>query len=220
MGENVQTRAVRTVATIAAAAGVVPVGVAVLTSECLVALSSAFVALSGVFHTNFSSASEGARAVVDVTNAAVAVVFTLVLCYRAQTFATAVGALRVLLIVAVVSSTASYTTIRSMAPKVPLVPDDATLFALGAALVFFTAAVAVARCRQIVYARDPRFFFVEVTLVAGSFALRFEDEVARAIGIRVGWAVWYVCCHLAALEALFFLRYPYPQDNASSAAAT
>lgn len=197
---------VRLVTTVAAAAGGVPVVAAALVSEWPIAVASSLVVLSGVFHSNYALQDPSARSVVQVADIGVAIFFTLVVCCRAQTHASLVGSLRLLWIVAIVSSTASYTTLQKLVPEVPLVPDDATIVALALTVFFLVAMAALARCRRGQGTRDPRFFVVELTLVAGSFALRFDDDLAKVLHASVGWACWYVCCHVAAVTALFLVR--------------
>lgn len=197
---------VRLVTTVAAAAGGVPVVAAALVSEWLLAAASSLVALAGVFHSNYALKDPSARSVVQVADIGVAIFFTLVVCCRAQTHASLVGSLRLLWIVAIVSSTASYTTLQKLVPEVPLVPDDATVVALALTVFFLVGMAVVARCWRGRGTRDPRFFLVELTLVAGSFALRFDDDLAKVLHASVGWACWYVCCHVAALTALYLVR--------------
>tara|TARA_B110000046_G_scaffold158117_1_gene169889 strand:- start:1975 stop:2655 length:681 start_codon:yes stop_codon:yes gene_type:complete len=205
--ENIEGQ--KTAGIISAGIGVIPVVAAAICFESALAFASTMVTLSGLFHSSLGTTVEATRAAVEVADSIVAVTFTLIVCVRIGAYRTLVGALRLLWIVAIVTSSCSYVAIRELAPdNFAFIPNDLTIVALGVACVLLVGSYAVSRCYQLESARDARILVVESMLVVGSFTLRFDEDIARIIRFFVGWVVWYLACHVASLVAVCIVRHP------------
>ena len=194
---------------VSAGIGVVPILIASAYFESVIALASAMVTLSGLFHSSLKTTVDSTRAFVEVVDSIVAVLFTLLICVRIGTHRSIVGILRMFWIITIVTSSCTYSSIRSLAPDdFSFIPNDVTIIALGVAFLLLIGTYIATRLLRIRGARDTRIIIVESTLVLGSFALRFEDDIARVTRILIGWMAWYLACHIASLIALYIVRHP------------
>lgn len=199
---------------VSAGAGAIPILAAAACFESVIAVASATVTLSGLFHSGLETTEVSTRATIEVVDSVVAVLFTLLTCVRIGTHRTLVGVLRMLWVIAIVTSSCTYTSIRELAPgPCSFLPNDITIVALAVASFLLVATYVVSQCRKTPGARDARTIVVESSLVLGSFALRFEDDIATVIRFMVGWAVWYVACHVASLVALYVVRHPRSDET-------
>jgi hypothetical protein len=198
---------------VSAGLGVVPILIASAYFESVIALASAMITLSGLFHSNLKTPVETTRALVEVVDSVVAVLFTLLICVRIGTHRSIVGVLRMFWIIAIVTSSCTYNSIRGLAPDdFSFIPNDITIIALGVACFLLVATYIASRLSRVQSARDTRVIIVESALVLGSFALRFEDDIARVTRLLIGWMAWYLACHLASLIALYIVRHPRSEE--------
>lgn len=198
---------------VSAGLGAAPILIACAYFESLIALASAMVTLSGLFHSSLQTMVDATRAFVEVVDSVVAVLFALLICVRIGTHRSIVGILRMFWIIAIVTSSCTYGSIRGLAPdEFSLIPNDVTIIALGVASLLLFATYIASRLLRIRGARDTRIIIVESTLVLGSFAVRFEDDIARVTRILIGWVAWYLACHIASLIALYIVRHPRSEE--------
>lgn len=206
--------AIKIIGLISAGTGAIPLVLATYFSECVIVVASAAVTLSGLFRANMDMTSNSTHAAVEIVDGTIAVLFTLVICVRIGTHRTFVGVLRMLWVVVIVTSSSSYVSIRKLAPPdFSIIPTDLTIIALGVSCLLLLGTYIVSRCYRSQAIRDARIIVVESTLVLGSFGLRFDEDVARIVGVAVGWFVWYIACHSASLFALYIVRSPRLEDG-------
>ena len=195
----------------AAAFGVVPILVCAAFSEMMLLCADGAVTLSGILHattthtnTTGGADEEDADAIIEVVNATNAVLFTLTVASRVRGYRTIVGALRTLWLVAIVTSSCSFASVRALSPRLaPAIPNDLTIIALAVGVFFLCAAFCTSLlCRKQDRAiRDERVVTSEVLLIMGALSVRYQtniDEIAEA-RTRAGWAAWSLCCHTLVL---------------------
>lgn len=197
------------VGVVCAGLGAIPLALTIVRTESTLALASALVTLSGLFHSSSNTSVVSTRVAVEVIDSVVAVLFTLIICIRIGTHRTIVGTLRTLWVIAIVTSSSSYVSIRELAPDdFAFIPNDLTIVSLGVACLLLFSTYIVSRRYRIEYIRDTRIIFAESILVLGSFALRFEKDIAHVIRVQIGWPIWYIACHATTLLSFYIVRHP------------
>lgn len=123
-----------------------------------------------------------------------------------------VGAIRVLWLIVLVTSSCGFNFVKEQLPSVSFVPNDVTISALvfGAVLLCSTAYLH----RGTRAHRDARSIVVDVLFVLGALALRFRADVERVASLDVGLAVWHTMQWSAVLFTLCILHTPREQTTA------
>lgn len=203
-------RLAQIVALVAASAGAAPLLLCALHTEMTLLLSNGSVTLAGILYASTSPANLGGanttavQAALETANASVGVLYALSCAWRVSAYFTIVGAFRSLWLITIVTSSCSYTSARSLSPRLaPAIPNDLTLIALAVGGVFFALSLCVSLCKKKdrLVSRDGRVLAMEVLLICGALGIRYQSDFDSILRSKtdIGWSLWYVCCHLTTL---------------------
>lgn len=158
--------------------------------------------------------------IIGALNAMAAVVFTLGCTMSIDIHRTIVGAIRVLWLVTLVTSSSGYVYVQELFPGFDFIPNDLALGATLLSIVLLFAAILSAKFCQHQSLRDKRAVVVELTLTAGALTLRFDDELNRILTIQLGWAIWHLSCWVSVLTSLYVLEHPTRVEAADASEVT
>lgn len=154
--------------------------------------------------------------IIGALNAGAAVVFTLGCAMSIDIHRSLVGLIRVLWLVALVTSSSGYVYIQELFPDIGFIPNDLAIAATICSIVLLFVSIVVARfCRRQAI-QDKRTVLVEMTLAAGALTLRFDEELNRILTVQLGWALWHLSCWISAMTALYILDHPIRTERSQA----
>jgi hypothetical protein len=142
------------------------------------------------------------------TSVSLFVVQTIVMLCTLRVHRTLIGAVRILWLVTLITSSCTHAYIQQLAPNVPFIPNDVTIVVFTLTVLAIVGCAIHAHCTRMPAAtRDPRVAIVEFLLAAGALALRFDvtlDRFADATRMHidaVGVMLFYACTWCATFVA-------------------
>lgn len=147
------------------------------------------------------SVARGPTRLLTALDASAGVALTVVLSLYLRAYASTVGAVRVVWLVALVTSSCGYEFVRELVPEASMLPNDVTLVAVAVAGGLLVGTAVLARACEWGDVRDERATAVEMVLSGGALGLRFDLSGHE-------WSVWHVACWVAAGLTLNVLRRP------------
>ena len=197
---------------VCATAGCMPLLIAAWRWRLLLLSVTAIAVSLGIFSASVGTVSQDGvsdRArLIGALNAAAAVIFTLGCCVAVGIHGTLVGTIRILWLVALVTSSSGYVYVQELFPEVSFIPNDLAIGATAVSVLLLLASIIGARISDRQHVSDKRAVFIELTLAAGAMTLRFDDELYKMLTIQLGWAAWHVSCWVSALVALYIVERP------------
>lgn len=192
---------------ICAALGVVPILVSAFFGHIGILLATTFSTIATILNSVSAPPDQPVFVTVDCASG----VLLVVICsFSLQIWRTVLGAVRLLWVVILVTSSSSYAIIRAFAPDVGIIPNDLTILAIAACLTLLILFAAVNRCAKPQYKeRDKRFVVVELLFVLGALALRFSEDITRTTTVDdIGECLWYISCWAATVGTVYLLETP------------
>lgn len=195
---------------VVAALGVVPALVSAYYGYFSILATSTLATSTAVANATITNASSELTNGVAAADAIMGVSITIVCGILLKVYRSIIGMLRLLWLVALVTSSCTYVTFRTVASNAKFVPNDVTIVAIGISIILFVITYILDRFyfRDSPPTRDIRTIAIEMVFACGACALRFDDDVQSMVPEFDGRAVWYASCWVASLGTIYTCRNP------------
>lgn len=112
---------------------------------------------------------------------------------------TFVGSFRILWLVTLVSSSATYVFFTSVS-KEDYIPNDVSLIAIGISVILMILSALYVRCRTTTpHELNQKHQVAESLLVVGALILRFEKELEEFVKYKIGFLSWHFCSWVSVI---------------------